>query len=166
MSSAKEGASRGTFVAWPVELSKHPAINALRDATETTTAEAWFLGAYEFAKAYAPHGCLRPLGGIDLWPSLARNIGWPSANGEIGEVFRLCGLVEGDRDCLLLWDRFNGWLIRRSAAEAKRKREERQAEAFAKKVKQQRAAGKRAARAAAKSGKGGGKGGGGKGSVR
>jgi len=120
---------RGSWVAWAVDLDRHPAILRLREATGDETAEAYFLRALAFCKAYADHGCIQPKCDAELWDDLRAFVRWPERFDPIKQVFRLCGLVEGAACMLLGWRAYNGWILERSKADAKRKAEERKKQA-------------------------------------
>lgn len=131
MSSAKGGTARATWIAWPVDLDRHPAIEAFRQFCEVETAEAYFLRALNFAKSYARHGCMRPMSGENHWGALGAFVRWRVKGVDIEDAFVGAGLVIGKCQELLYWDTYNGWLIRRSDDEAARARKNRAAAARA-----------------------------------
>ena len=132
---------RGLFVAVDCAAHHSPQLAALRSALGST-ADAYYYRALQFAKTYQQTGQLGA-----SWTALAGFVLWPDDPQSLACAFRMAGLVHGERDELVCWERWNGWLIEKARKDAKRMADKRRAGRLGARVRRRRTAEQNAQRA-------------------
>lgn len=111
---------RGTWAAIWTGYDRCPEVIALR-VQAGEIAELQFFLALLYAKEMAlPGGRL-----LGCWDAVAATVRAPCDGATLADLWRRVGVVnpiEGDK--LLLWDKFNGWIVSKYAEDRKRKRKE------------------------------------------
>ena len=99
----------------------NPYIFRLMARTKCQSAGWYFVRATQFCKNFELTGCL-----AEWWPDVARFSRWPKEWGNMGAVFRECGLVDKDKaDELRDWDELNLKALQKRETERKNKAQKR-----------------------------------------
>jgi hypothetical protein len=112
---------RGLWAALPCDAHYSEPLAAMRRQNRPDS-DVYYYRALAWAKVYAQRGEM-----VGRWTALAEWARWPDEPRDLEAMFVGAGAVEGPKQELYLWHRFNGWILEKYEKDARRQRDKRRA---------------------------------------